>query len=183
MGCMTSKGQAQDPADAEHTHQIDKRIAQENIAEKNVLKLLLLGAGDSGKSTIFKQIKVLFQTGFDIGEKKNYTNVIHTNVYQSMKILLDGALQFAEDEPEHYTLLPQNKAIGEELAEVSGGSEQLVLTGERAKQIEILWNDPAIQATYQRASELQLPDCTAYFMKDLQRLAAPGYIPTQVKHT
>lgn len=37
------------------------------------------------------------------------------------------------------------QAIGEELAEVSGGSEQLVLTGERAKQIEILWNDPAIQ--------------------------------------
>lgn len=50
---------------------------------------------------------------------------------------------------------------------------------------EILYHFLSIleQATYQRASELQLPDCTAYFMKDLQRLAAPGYIPTQVKHT
>ena len=28
-----------------------------------------------------------------------------------MQILLDGALQFAEDEPEHYTLLPQNKVL------------------------------------------------------------------------
>ena len=73
-----------------------------------------LGAGESGKSTIFKQvrkcivvhvlafyilarllifiyfcnmqIKLLFQTGFDEAELKSYLPVIHANVYQTIKV-------------------------------------------------------------------------------------------------
>jgi chloramphenicol 3-O-phosphotransferase len=88
MGCIFSR-EAADQGDIRDTIQareIDKRIAQQSTAEKKVQKLLLLGAGESGKSTIFKQIKVLFQTGFDDSEKKNYTSVVHANAYQSIKV-------------------------------------------------------------------------------------------------
>jgi hypothetical protein len=35
---------------------------------------------------VLSQIKVLFQTGFDDSEKKNYTSVVHANAYQSIKV-------------------------------------------------------------------------------------------------
>lgn len=58
------------------------------ISSREYFKLnkLCLGAGDSGKSTIFKQIKLLFQSGFDERELQSYTSVIHANVYQTIKV-------------------------------------------------------------------------------------------------
>ena len=36
------------------------------------MKLLLLGAGESGKSTIVKQMKIIHETGYSDEEKKAY---------------------------------------------------------------------------------------------------------------
>lgn len=181
MGCIFSREAANqgDIRDTIQAREIDKRIAQQSTAEKKVQKLLLLGAGESGKSTIFKQIKVLFQTGFDDSEKKNYTSVVHANAYQSIKILLDGLQEFSESEQEKYTLLPENKAIGEKLKEIGNRTQQPPLTEELAQQIEALWKDPAIQASYLRANELQLPDCASHFLNDIHRLAQPDYVPSK----
>lgn len=89
MGLLCSRQQRYNQADSEEnaqTAEIERRIQQETKAEKHIQKLLLLGAGESGKSTIFKQIKLLFQTGFDESELKSYTSVIHANVYQTIKV-------------------------------------------------------------------------------------------------
>lgn len=89
MGLLCSKNRRYTEADAEENAQaaeIDRRIEQERKAEKHIQKLLLLGAGESGKSTIFKQIKLLFQTGFDEDELKSYISVIHANIYQTIKV-------------------------------------------------------------------------------------------------
>nr|GMD90062.1 guanine nucleotide-binding protein alpha-1 subunit [Ipomoea batatas] len=89
MGLLCSKHRQYNQADSEEnaqTAEIERRIEQETKAEKHIQKLLLLGAGDSGKSTIFKQIKLLFQTGFDDAELKSYIPVIHANIYQTIKV-------------------------------------------------------------------------------------------------
>lgn len=41
-----------------------------------------------------------------------------------------------------------------------------------------MWKDVAIQETYARGNELQVPDCTHYFMENLQRLSDANYVPT-----
>ncbi|KAG6551879.1 hypothetical protein Mapa_006494 [Marchantia paleacea] len=183
MGSVCGKDQQVSPRELEERVQaerIDQRIRRETKADKDVpKKLLLLGAGESGKSTIFKQIKVLFQEGFADGERINYKTVIYANVFQSMKILLDGLQEFAQSDPEKYTLKASNKAIGEELSEVGGRSELPLLTQDYAKKLELLWKDPAVQAAYARGSELQLPTCTEYFCNNLQRLSQIDYVPSQ----
>jgi hypothetical protein len=73
------------------------------------------------------------------------------------------------------------QAIGEKLTEIGNRTQQPPLTEELAQQIEVLWKDPAIQATYLRANELQLPDCASHFLNDIHRLAQPDYVPSQVK--
>lgn len=86
MGSLCSRHQHQDAEENAQAAEIERRIEQETKAEKHIQKLLLLGAGDSGKSTIFKQIKLLFQTGFDEAELKSYISVVHANVYQTIKV-------------------------------------------------------------------------------------------------
>ncbi|KAK8550382.1 hypothetical protein V6N13_118902 [Hibiscus sabdariffa] len=184
MGLLCSKSHRYNEADAEENAQdaeIERRIDQERKAEKHIQKLLLLGAGESGKSTIFKQIKLLFQTGFDEEELKSYISVIHANIYQTLKILYDGSKEFAQNEADSskYVLSSENKVIGEKLSEIGSRLDCPSLNRELAQEIETLWKDSAIQETFARGNELQVPDCTHYFMENLQRLSDANYIPTK----
>eukprot|EP00249_Psilotum_nudum_P024797 c29296_g1_i2 orf=329-1480(+) len=184
MGALCSKEHhiAEEVGEQAQAKVIDSRIAQEAKAEKGIHKLLLLGAGESGKSTIFKQLKVLFQTGFDDMERRSYIPAIHANVYQSIKILHDASKEFAETEEENtskYILRSENQVLGEKLSEIGGLSDLWPLTEELALNIQTVWMDPAIQTTFLRASELQLPDCAHFFMEHALRLAQPNYTPTQ----
>ncbi|KAL4382892.1 hypothetical protein GQ457_15G000130 [Hibiscus cannabinus] len=184
MGLLCSKNHRYNEADAEENAQdaeIERRIDQERKAEKHIQKLLLLGAGESGKSTIFKQIKLLFQTGFDEEELKSYISVIHANIYQTIKILYDGSKEFAQNEADSskYVLSSENKVIGEKLSEIGSRLDCPSLNRELAQEIETLWKDSAIQETFAHGNELQVPDCTHYFMENLQRLSDANYIPTK----
>ncbi|CAM0950003.1 unnamed protein product [Alopecurus aequalis] len=187
MGSSCSQSHSLNEAEAAENGKsadIDRRILQETKAEQHIHKLLLLGAGESGKSTIFKQIKLLFQTGFSDAELRSYTSVIHANVYQTIKILYDGAKELAqvESESSKYVISPDNQEIGEKLSEIGGRLDYPLLSEELVQDVRKLWEDPAIQETYSRGSILQVPDCAQYFMEDLDRLTEADYIPTKSLH-
>ncbi|KAI3711842.1 hypothetical protein L1987_70390 [Smallanthus sonchifolius] len=184
MGLLCSRHKRGNQATAEENARaadIERRIEQETKAEQHIQKLLLLGAGESGKSTIFNQIKLLFQTGFDERELQSYTSVIHANVYQTIKILHDGAkeLDLSEEGSSKYGLSVDNKEIGEKLSEIGGRLDYPRLTAKLVQDILKIWKDPAIQETYARGNELQVPDCADYFMENLQRLSDTNYIPSK----
>ncbi|KAI5390695.1 Guanine nucleotide-binding protein alpha-2 subunit [Lathyrus oleraceus] len=69
--------------------------------------------------------------------------------------------------------------IGEKLSEIGSRLDYPHLTKDLAKEIETLWEDAAIQETYARGNELQVPDCTKYFMENLQRLSDANSVPTK----
>ncbi|KAG6389326.1 hypothetical protein SASPL_150794 [Salvia splendens] len=192
--CSRHRRSAADPVENEQTAEIERRIEQETKAEKHIQKLLLLGAGDSGKSTIFKQInqkdnhpnalqiKLLFQSGFDEAELKGYTPAIHANVYHTIKILYEGSKELSQSSEDSlkFIVSDENKEIGEKFSEIGGRLNYPCLTKEIAHEIETLWRDNAIQETYVRGNELQLPDCAHFFMENLQRLSDVEYVPTKV---
>ncbi|XP_077240955.1 guanine nucleotide-binding protein alpha-1 subunit-like isoform X1 [Tasmannia lanceolata] len=184
MGLLCSRQQHFSESDAEKNAQaaeIERRIAHETKADKHIQKILLLGAGESGKSTIFKQIKLLFQTGFDEAELRSYMSVVHANVFQTIKILHDGSKELAQNGADfsNYVISTENKEIGEKLSEIGGRMDCPRLSKELAEDIETLWRDPAIQETYSRGNEFQVPDCAHYFMENLQRLSDLNYVPTK----
>ncbi|KAK9741740.1 hypothetical protein RND81_03G125000 [Saponaria officinalis] len=102
-------------------------------------------------------------------------------LYLKSRLLLDASKDFAqfESDSELYTLSLHNKEAGEAMSEIGATSEYPPLTKQLSQQIQQLWNDPAIQATFSRASELQLPDCARYFMENLPRLSDATYVPTK----
>ncbi|KAL9313187.1 hypothetical protein ACSQ67_018639 [Phaseolus vulgaris] len=191
MGLVCSKRRRFRDADAEENAQdaeIERRIELETTAEKHIQKLLLLESEgiictiiDICLFVYNTQIKLLFQTGFDDAELKTYIPVIHANVYQTIKVLHDGSKELAQNDadPSKYVISNENQDIGEKLSEIGGRLDYPRLTKELAQEIETLWEDAAIQETYARANELQVPDCTHYFMENLERLSDANYVPTK----
>lgn len=72
--------------------QINKQIEEQLQKDKQLLRathrLLLLGAGESGKSTIVKQMRILHISGFNEKEKKEKISDIRRNVRDSIVVSL-----------------------------------------------------------------------------------------------
>lgn len=92
MGCGASTPieDEQDPflQDKQINDAIEQSLHLNKANSKNGVKLLLLGAGESGKSTVLKQLKLLHKGGFTQQERMQYANIIWCDVIQSMKILI-----------------------------------------------------------------------------------------------
>ncbi|KAL3232761.1 Guanine nucleotide-binding protein alpha-1 subunit [Nakaseomyces bracarensis] len=88
---------------------------QEKLSDKNEIKLLLLGAGESGKSTVLKQLRLLHQGGFTYQERLQYAQVIWADVIQSMKILIIQArklgIKLDCDDPANHRELYEDKRL------------------------------------------------------------------------
>jgi guanine nucleotide-binding protein G(i) subunit alpha len=46
------------------------------------------GAGESGKSTIAKQLKIIFLNGYNKQELLSYKGIIHSNIIMSMRAIV-----------------------------------------------------------------------------------------------
>jgi hypothetical protein len=92
MGCGPSV-----LAEQKQSQAIDDLVEREHEKDKQRIKLLLLGAGESGKSTIFKQMRILYGKGFGEEDRKNFKPVIFSNTLLSMKTLVQQSdeLSFA----------------------------------------------------------------------------------------
>lgn len=58
------------------------QLKQDQERASREVKLLLLGAGESGKSTIVKQMKIIHETGYSDEERKQYRPVVFSNTIQ-----------------------------------------------------------------------------------------------------
>lgn len=50
--------------------------------------LFILGAGESGKSTIVKQMKIIHELGYSKEECEKYTPVVYSNAIQSLMAII-----------------------------------------------------------------------------------------------
>jgi len=147
---------------------IDKRLAVAKEKNEGVIKLLLLGAGESGKSTLFKQFNTIYGAGFSTEDRKKYTPVVHGNVVSGMQIL------YRESEA-YGTVDSSFQELGKKLLEAKAGT---LMAPEFGKELMELWKDPAIKKTYENRSNFQFYDSFYYFFDKLEDLIAPNYVPS-----
>lgn len=91
MGCTTSiEARDDDPeyVDMMQDSQVEKILRASKQKKKSQVKLLLLGAGESGKSTVLKQMKLLHKGGFTEQERMQYKNIIWADTIGSMQTLI-----------------------------------------------------------------------------------------------
>lgn len=114
--------------------------------------MLLLGAGESGKSTFLKQMRIIHGIKFEPELMREYQHVIYHNIVRGMQVLVDAR--------EKLDITWDNPAI-----EIAAERARKFLHGtdldaecfeEYAPTIQILWQDRAIRRAYERRSEFQI---------------------------
>ncbi|KAK2819509.1 hypothetical protein Q7C36_021155 [Tachysurus vachellii] len=73
-----------------HSSEIDRELYEQAKREMNVVKVLLLGAAESGKSTLVKQMKIIHSNGFTNQELSSFKPAVLDNLLMSMKFVLHG---------------------------------------------------------------------------------------------
>lgn len=169
MGCT----QSQEELEAlKLSKDLEKQMANDFQKEAHKIKLLLLGAGESGKSTIFKQMKVLYGQPLTEDERKHFTQIVYTNVIMIIKALANQVEKYglkAELSPELQT----------SFAAVLALSEYDTITPEVAAHIKALWQSPVFQQVWARRSEFQVVESHKVYLEEIDRIGAADYLATQ----
>ncbi|KAH0518348.1 Guanine nucleotide-binding protein G(i) subunit alpha-1 [Microtus ochrogaster] len=171
MGCTLS---AEDKAAVERSKMIDRNLREDGEKAAREVKLLLLGAGESGKSTIVKQMKIIHEAGYSEEECKQYKAVVYSNTIQSIIAIIRAMGRLKIDFGDS-----ARADDARQLFVLAGAAEEGFMTAELAGVIKRLWKDSGVQACFNRSREYQLNDSAAYYLNDLDRIAQPNYIPTQ----
>lgn len=153
---------------------IDKQLATARQEQERTVKLLLLGAGESGKSTLVKQMKIIHGDGYTTEELKSYTPTICDNLVHSMRAVLEamGALQINLGNQANRIHV---KAI---LSYTELGAAGM-MPSDLALGVKSLWADSGVQTCFRRSNEYQLNDSAAYYFDAIDRISQPSYVPTQ----
>ncbi|KFP87544.1 Guanine nucleotide-binding protein G(t) subunit alpha-1, partial [Acanthisitta chloris] len=161
-------------AEEKHSRELEKKLKEDAEKDARTVKLLLLGAGESGKSTIVKQMKIIHQDGYSLEECLEFITIIYSNTLQSMSAIVRAMttlnIQYGDTSHED---------DARKLLHLLDTIEEGTMPKEVSEIIGRLWKDSGIQACFDRASEYQLNDSAGYYLSDLERLVTPGYIPTE----
>ncbi|XP_005950537.2 guanine nucleotide-binding protein G(o) subunit alpha, partial [Haplochromis burtoni] len=172
MGCTLS---AEERAALDRSKAIEKNLKEDGLTAAKDVKLLLLGAGESGKSTIVKQMKIIHEDGFSGDDVKQYKPVVYSNTIQSLAAIVRAmdtlGLEYGDKE---------RKADAKMVCDVVSRMEDTEpYSAELLSAMMRLWSDSGIQECFSRAREYQLNDSAQYYLDSLDRIGAADYQPTE----
>ena len=155
-------------ATLQKNREINEQLEKNAKIEADKIKLLLLGAGESGKSTIFKQMKVIYGKTFTDEERQQQIPTIFSNILAAMKTLCDQAVSF------NLVSSIQCKSDFDMLRGLDENSPISMTVGDAVKA---LWNDPGIQLVWDRRSEFQIIESVRYYFDRIDIIKMPDYLP------
>lgn len=151
---------------------IEDKIVQQIALERSQVKIILLGAGECGKSTILKQMKILHLNGFSEQEIKEGRNLVFKNTMDSIQALCQACRDLK---------IPYVDASSEEKA-------SRILAIDTSQEIDVLsikqdvidvWADEGCKAAKKkRENEFHLLDSAPYFLDKVEEYFKPDFAPT-----
>lgn len=172
MGCGGSK--AEDFVDTSvedaASKELEANLEREQKEEDAITKLLVLGTGESGKSTVFKQMKILYSVP---DPPSKFISVCRANLFGNAQGVEDGmkklGIAFGGD---------AGKAASELICAcpADGNAE---ITAELIAAFKTMYEDTGVNEAIERAAEYQLNDSTRYFWERSDVICASDYVPTE----
>jgi len=165
--------------DIETTRLINRNLSGDRRKAVTEKKLVLLGAGGSGKSTLFRQLKILGE-GMSEQERRSFKDTIYTNIIEAIQTLVTKNQDFHIEEEKFHEL----GTVAQQSADAVLDLKNDKVTPALAEHINILWRDEAIQRTWRRRSSFQIQANSKYYFENINRIAGAsltprGYIPTE----
>eukprot|EP00121_Abeoforma_whisleri_P015571 Awhi_evm1s14336 len=177
MGNVCTNLNADEETAAKQNRVIEDQIKADKGKLRNEIKLLLLGAGESGKSTIVKQMKIIHDEGFNQEERDSFKEVVNGNIINAMQSILLAVTEHLPAQDIKITL-PADVQKAADFVVASGEPIEITkLEPEMVTAIKTLWSSEAIQEAYSHSSKFQLIDSAKYYFDEIDRICDPGYQP------
>lgn len=183
-------------------------VADSSKSKKNQeVKVLLLGAGESGKSTIIQQLKILHQNGFTPEELLEYRSVVFKNLLDVGKQLKEARSKFnvplepdcsiteedlalfnSFDASDDTVVLKTDEVTNNETQSAGGQAKEnrslssiTQFPPELTRILGTLWSLQSTQDLIdgKHRSEFYLMDSASYYMENLPRISKADYIPDE----
>ena len=149
--CFCLEGEEERIA-ARHSRRIDEGLEREREQRNRELKILLLGASESGKSTLLKQMRIFHGEDYTIEERLEFRPIIYHNILKGMKTLVDSQRKLG---------VGLGESSNEDFCDIVASHPSVynmdsAQFSQCAEPLRALWRDKGIQAVYERRSEFQL---------------------------
>jgi len=169
--CGSSDLTPAEAAAVKQSREIESKMSADHMVDATIKKLLLLGAGGSGKSTLFKQMISIYGKGFSDADRASYAKIISENIITAMKTLCQQAslmsIRIVAEREEKDFMDLEFKDRG-----------SIKITKQHASLVKTLWEDDGIRKTFEKQSNFQLVDSAQYFFERVDEVAIEGYTPT-----
>jgi len=149
---------------------IEDKIQAQRKEEKEAVKVLLLGAGECGKSTILKQMKIINAAGFSEDEENEARELVFKNTLDSIQTLIMACKDLQ---------IPWENDGSQELADklmAVDSSANIPLN--IASDIKTVWGDEACKKAKKRENEFHLLDSAKYFLEKVEEYFVPDFKPS-----
>ncbi|OCB89782.1 guanine nucleotide-binding protein alpha-2 subunit [Sanghuangporus baumii] len=199
--CISAQGGITEEEKAKH-REAERQLREAKIKLDNQVKVLLLGAGDSGKSTILKvghrlpdssrdgvsspyyvgdtyyvgdddQMRLIHDVHFSPQEFEFYRQLVFSNITQGMKQVLEAFEDMELQLPEDMEPYAQ---MLEEPPDVKDGQP---FPSDYYEPLKALWENSVVQKAWGRGNEAALPDNLPYFLGHLERVFKTDYYPSE----
>jgi len=171
--CMSTETIEVSEEDRKRHRAAEKTLKDAKAKMNKQVKVLLLGSGDSGKSTVLKQMRLIHKVPFSTQEIENYRQLVFNNLTQGLKYLLesmeDMELQVSDD----------NVGFVELIAEARDLRDAEVFPTSYYEPLRQLWLDENVQKAWERGNEAALPENMFYYFSQLDRLFDESYSPNE----
>ncbi|KAJ8037941.1 Guanine nucleotide-binding protein G(o) subunit alpha [Holothuria leucospilota] len=155
------------------SEQIDVELEESSKEDKSV-KILLLGAGESGKSTLVKQMKIIHSDGFTIADLLSFKPAVLDNLVSSMRYVLSGMGQLRIPLANY-----RNKVHAQTILQCYRCfDENIVMRPAIAVALRALWKDSGVRSCAIRGNEYELNDSAIYYFDNMERILMEKYTPT-----
>ncbi|KAI0694091.1 guanine nucleotide binding protein, alpha subunit [Cerioporus squamosus] len=142
-------------------------------AARRPVKILLLGSSGSGKTTIFKQMRLVHHVPFTQQEIESYRQLIYLNITDGLQSGI-GRMNFSG-----FSVTEENRKLLSTVADsVHDLKDDERFPVEYRHPIEWLWKDPNVQAMYSNGNEAGIPENVSYFCQNLGRLFERRFHPS-----
>ena len=167
---------------------IDRDLAEFKRRFLATQKIVLLGAGESGKSTFLKQMQIIHGAGFSEQEIIEYRTQIYENILRGIVGLINGKAQlnldWGDSQLRMKKIVSEFRVIFKNLMEIREQDEKQLgqkipifpeqfLANNLKNLLYEVWNEPSIKQTYERRRELprHFVENVPYYIQNLDRIA------------
>ncbi|KAM5246583.1 guanine nucleotide-binding protein G(s) subunit alpha isoforms XLas isoform 2-T2 [Ctenodactylus gundi] len=170
----TMEMRTQKRAGKKRSQPIETELQDEQMGYVCTHRLLLLGAGESGKSTIVKQMRILHVNGFNGDEKATKVQDIKNNLKEAIETIVAAMSNLV---PPVELANPENQFRVDYILSVMNVPD-FDFPPEFYEHAKALWEDEGVRACYERSNEYQLIDCAQYFLDKIDVIKQADYVPS-----